>query len=226
MKNYLRKEKLKIEISGNDANTDQISEDLEKVFNDISALCGEKNKDIANEYLSQMNDPIEGVNMAKNWNLKKRLAPKNTADPPMAKKDASGNLVTEKTKLENLYLETYVKRLQPNKIAEGLESLEEMKEFLYKLRYKLCQGRKSKDWGIDDLEKVLKGLKDNKARDYHGHTYELFKFCGKDLKMSIQKLFNLVKNKQIYPKIFQAANITSLYKQKGEKSYLNSDLGI
>ena len=101
-----------------------------------------------------------------------------------------------------------------------------MKEFLYKLRYKLCQGRKSKDWGIDDLEKVLKGLKNNKARDYHGHTYELFKFCGKDLKMSMQKLFNLVKNKQIYPKIFQAANITSLYKQKGEKSDLNSDRGI
>ena len=144
----------------------------------------------------------------------------------MAKKDATGNLVTDRKELENLYIETYMKRLQPNKITEGLETLEEMKEFLYQIRYELCQGRKSKDWEMDKFEKVLKGLKNNKARDAHGHTYEIFKNSGSDLKKSLLKLLNLVKNKQIYPRIFQAANITSLYKQKGEKSDLNSDRGI
>ena len=38
-----------------------------------------------------MNDPITGVNIAKTWNLKKKLAPKKSIDPPMAKKDAFGN---------------------------------------------------------------------------------------------------------------------------------------
>ena len=79
---------------------------------------------------------------------------------------------------------------------------------------------------MKDLGEVFKVSKNNKARDAHGHTYEVFKFCGGDLKKSLLELFNLVKNKQIYPTIFQPANITSLYKKRGDKSDLNSDRGI
>ena len=101
-----------------------------------------------------------------------------------------------------------------------------MKEFLYQMRLELCKGRKSRKWNIEDLEKVFKCLKNNKARDAHGHTYELYKNGGSDLKSSLLKLVNLVKEKQIYPKIFQLANITSLYKKRGEKSDFNSERGI
>jgi hypothetical protein len=38
------------------------------------------------------------------------LAPKSIIEPPMAKKDSHGNLITGKSKLEKLYLETYVNR--------------------------------------------------------------------------------------------------------------------
>ena len=54
----------------------------------------------------------------------------------------------------------------------------------------------------------------------------MFKYGGSDLKKSMLKLFNLVKEKQIYPSIFQTANITSLYKNRGEKCDLNNDRGI
>ena len=60
----------------------------------------------------------------------------------------------------------------------------------------------------------------------HGHVYELFKYGGHDLKMSMLELFNLVKDKQIYPTIFHPANITSLYKSKGERSSFDSERGI
>ena len=173
-----------------------------------------------------MKDPLAGFNVANTWKLKKRLAPKNTVDPPMAKKDALGNLVTEKKQLEDLYLKTYVERLKPNTMVEGLENLEDMKEFLFQLRYDLCKDRKSKDWTKDELEKVLKSLQNNKSRDAHGHTYELYKFGGSALKDSLLKLCNLVRTKQVYPNIFQPANITSLYKLKGEKSDFNNERGI
>ena len=137
----------------------------------------DKNKDIASEYLGKINDPITGINIAKTWNLKKKLAPKNSIDPPMAKKYAFGNLVTDKDNLENLYLQTYVDRLKPNMIVDGLENLEDMKEFLYQMRYDLCKDKKSPDWSKDEFEKVLKSLRNNKARDANGHVYELFK-CG------------------------------------------------
>ena len=89
-----------------------------------------------------MKDSLSGLNIANTWSLKKQLAPKNTIDPPMAKKDALGHLVTDKKQLEKLYLETYVERLKSNKMADGLEILEEMKELLYKLRYEICSTRK------------------------------------------------------------------------------------
>ena len=162
----------------------------------------------------------------KTWKLKKRLAPKNTIDPPAAKKDKFGNLVTDKDGLEALYLETYIDRLKPNKIADGLEELKDLKEYLFKLRLKYASQVISEEWSIDDLEKVLKSLKSGKARDPHGHIYEIYKYAGRDLKVSLLKLFNLIKRKQKYPEILQPSNISSFHKLKGDRSDLDNDRGV
>ena len=89
-----------------------------------------------------------------------------------------------------------------------------------------CKTKKTIEWNSDDLEKSLKSMKNNKARDAHGHVYEIFKFGGDDLKDSLLKMLNNIKKKQIYPDIFKPSNITSLYKRKGEKSDLNNDRGV
>ena len=128
--------------------------------------------------------------------------------------------------MEKLYEQTYVERLSPNPTTEGLEEVQKLQEYLYELRYKKAKNVKSKEWSKDDLDAVLKTLKNNKARDAHGHTYELFKYGGEDLKLSLLKLCNAVKSRQVYPKIFQPSNITSLYKNKGERADLNNDRGI
>lgn len=60
---------------------------------------------------------------------------------------------------------------------------------------------------IEDLSKALKSFKNNKARDEHGHIYELFKYGGSSIKLSLLKLFNLIK--EMHPSIFQHANISS-----------------
>ena len=39
-------------------------------------------------------------------------------------------------------------------------------------------------------------------------------------------MFNLVKNQQVYPDIFQVSNISSFYKNKGAKNDLNNDRGV
>ena len=92
-----------------------------------------------------------------------------------------------------------------------LKNLEKLKEYLFKLRCCLAKDTKTSDWTNDDLENALKSFKNNKARDEHGHIYELFKFGGKDLKSSVLKFFNLVRKQQIYPDILQLSNISSFY---------------
>ena len=161
---------------------------LEKVIDKIASICAQKNKETVEEYFSKEDDGLEGFNQARIWSLKKKLAPKNSEEPPMAKKDRHGNLVTEKSLLEKLYLETYIERLKPNKIENNLKSLEKLKEFLFEIRYENCKTERSNDWSKNDLDKTLKTLKNKKARDAHGHTYEIFKYGGADLKKSILQM--------------------------------------
>ena len=198
---FEKKEQLKTYLVVNE-NTDEDEYDdkkseLENVLEDIASLCAQKNKDIIDEHLGNIDDGMEGFNQAKTWALKKKLSPKNTEEPPMAKKDNNGTLITDKKALEKLYMDTYKERLKPNKIAPGCENLELLKEYLYKLRYESCKSKKTEKWVMDDLDNVLKSMKNNKARDAHGHVYELFKYGGDDLKESLLKMFNLVKDKQI-----------------------------
>ena len=88
---------------------------------------------------------------------------------------------------------------------------------LLELELQSASLRKSPDWSLEELEKVLKETKNNKARDAYGHVYELFKYGGKNLKLSLLKLFNKIKNSQEFPEMLKLANVTSLYKSKGRK---------
>ena len=228
---FSKKEKLQGEIAQLQANdkTDESEnalDELEIVQEGIAEIVAQKNVETVKEYFLDDDDGMEGFTQQKTWLLKKKLSPKNKIDPPAAKKDKLGNLVTSKTLLEQLYLDTYVDRLKPNEVEEGYDELLELKDYLFEQRIELAKQKVSNDWTAQDLDKVLKSLKDGKAKDAHGHTYELFKHVGKDLKHSILKLFNLIKKEQVYPSILQPSNISSFWKLKGEKSDLNNDRGV
>ena len=92
----------------------------------------------------------------------------------MAKIDEFGNLITAPGPLKDLYLETYSKRLENRDIAEGLEDLKVLKEDLWSRRLKIAANTKTPDWTIDQLNKVLKDLKPNKARGPDGLVNEIF----------------------------------------------------
>ena len=81
---------------------------------------------------------------------------------------------------------------------------------------------------MEDLLNVLKKLKKNKSADPHGLIYELFRpeIIGKDLLFSLLMLCNQVKDQMSIPEFLTFTNITSIWKQKGEKSDLENDRGI
>ena len=228
---FQQKESIKFKIAEkeNEESFDEaaiFNEELVDVNKKIAHICAAKNKAIVDEYLGHRNDTFEGFSQAKTWNLMKKLSPKNTIDPPAAKKDDNGKLVTDREELETLYIETYKSRLQPNPISVDMVELKYLKEYLHDIQMKIAKNRISKSWTLEDLRKALKSLKNNKARDEHGHIYELFKYGGRALKSSLLKLYNLVKSKQKYPTIFQQSNISSFWKKKGEKSDLDNDRGV
>ena len=79
---------------------------------------------------------------------------------------------------------------------------------------------KSEPWDMKNLEKALKSLKKNKARDPNRWTNDLFKeeVAGENLKLSILK--------QCILEFMRKADITTLYKRKGEKSNLDNERGM
>ena len=75
---------------------------------------------------------------------------------------------------------------------------------------------------------MLKHLKKNKSSDSHGLIYELVhpEIIGQDLFTSLLMLCNNVKSELIIHDFITFADITSIYKSKGEKSDLDNDRGI
>ena len=227
----LKKENMKAKIAifendGNKKKLDELNDELEEISDDISKLCSDKNKKIVEEFIGDSDFGLEGFNQIKTWSLKKRLSPKNVIEPPAAKKDVNGKIVTDRNELEKLYVETYRSRLSPNPMAEDLKELKDLKEYLFEVNKKIARKEPTVDWNMNELENVLKKLKNNKARDAHGHVYELYKHAGIDLKASMLRMFNLMKKKQIYPTIFQASNISSFYKKTGDKTDMNNERGV
>ena len=76
--------------------------------------------------------------------------------------------------------------------------------------------------------KVLKDLKNGKSADALGYSNELFKpdNIGNDLFESLLVIVNRTKDNVDVPRPFRITSITSIYKQKGDKSDLKNDRGI
>ena len=205
---------------------DESKEAVANVIEDIAKAAEAKYTKVMEE-LSKMK-PDEGkIDAQKFWKIKKKLCPKSR-EPPSAMLDKGGNLLTTEKAIQDRALEAYMERLKPNKIEKHLESYEEAANTLCEERLKLTELNKTDPWSMDDLDQAVKDLDNNKARDALDYANELFKegVAGKDLKLALLKLMNLMKAKHQYPKALEHCNITSLYKHKGSHKDFNNYRGV
>ena len=137
-------------------------------------------------------------------------------------------MITNHEGLKKLNLKTYIHRLRNRPIKEGFDELKDLKEVLFNLRLKLCGKKKSELSDMKHLEAAMKELKKGKSRDPNGWLNDLFKdgVAGKNLKISMLKLFNKIKSENFFPAFMRRADVTTIYKGKGERSDLNNDRGI
>ena len=161
------------------------------------------------------------------WKIKKKLCPQGT-DPPMAKLNEKGMLITSPNLLKELYLRTYKHRLRQREMKEEYMDIFFLKNELWESRMKELIGIKSEEWSLADLMKVLKSLKNNKTMDPNGMINEIFKpgIIGEDLKIALVSLYNGIKKKLFMPDYISLENITSLYKSKGSRLDMNNERGI
>ena len=226
-----QRENLKLKIS--DLNTvdkkvkRSYNQKLEAVENEIADLDAEEKVKVIKEHVGHLIDDTENLNCIKMWKLKKKLCPAK-AVKPVAKKNQSGELVTQPAKLKEMYESTYKNRLRHRLMKPELSNMHELKMQLFNLRLEVSQNLKSKNWTTENLVQVLKGLKKNKSADPHGLIYELFRpeFIGSDLFTSLLMFCNSVKEQLVIPNFLTFTDVTSIYKQKGDRSDLENDRGL
>ena len=119
----------------------------------IADISAEKNMKTIKEHYEAITDSSGSFNLPKMWGLKKKLNFKSQ-DPPSAKKDQAGNLITTKNGILALYRKTYMDRLSHKPIRQEYQELKELKENLFALRYKIASMTKSDDWKVEQIEFV------------------------------------------------------------------------
>ena len=198
-----------------------------KIEYEIYELIAEKNAQIVAEQVASLDSMDGKFNQISMWKVKNKICPK-TRDPPTAKKDNFGNIITAPFALKKLYLETYRSRLQHRKINERYQNIRDLKNELWEIRFQLLKEKPSSRWSLADLEKALKTLKNNQARDPNGMISEIFKpnNVGKDLKKAVLELMNLVLETLQIPEFMQLADISSIFKNKNSRMDLTNDRGI
>ena len=227
---FSEREKLKYKIADSTLTESVLSQSkskLKDVEARIADINAEKNFNTIKDHVKHLVDDTDNLNCIKMWQLKKKICSKKS-DPPVAKLNEKGELVTEPTQLKKLYENTYKKRLEHRTMKPELEGMYNLKMELFNLRLEVTKNIKSDNWSEEDLIKVIKSLKKNKSSDSQGLIYELFRpeIIGTDLFSSLLLFCNSVKSQLSIPEFIMFTDITSIYKMKGKKSELDNDRGI
>ena len=204
-----------------------VNYDLLKIEECLANFTGNKNALLVKEHVKALE--LSDGKMCNNrfWKLKRKLCP-NTADPPMAKRDMTGNIVTAPDLLKSLYGETYKTRLRNRDIKPELLDLFLLKEELWSSRYRELRIKTTADWSIPQLRAATKKLKNNKAVDPNLMINELLKhgYIGPDLENALLLLCNGIKNNFTIPDFMSKQNICTVYKNKGSRLDMKNERGI
>ena len=235
-KNTLLRERMdKIKESKTKNITEDLKKQIEVRTQEIENEIGSK---VVQEYHEEIIETInnlggdetsiDGSGRQKLWKILKRKFPKTKSNIPMGKKDRKGNVISNHLGLKELYLKTYKHRLRNRPVQKEFEEIKDLKMILFNLRKKVCKNRKSEPWNMKNLDDAIKSLKKDKARDPNGWINELFKegVAGNNLKVSMLRLFNKIKNENHLPDFMRKANMTTIYKGKVEESNLENERGI
>ena len=193
----------------------------------ISNLEAEENRKKIMERFKKFSENPEKINLQEMWKILNQIIPKHKTSIPIAKKDHRGKFITDPLAIKALLAKEYKMRLRNRPIRSDLGNIRLRKEKILNMQLKLAKNISSPPWKIEDLEKALKCLKNNKCRDQDGYINEIFKpgVIGSDLKKSLLILFNNIKKKKLIPIFMKHANITTVHK-KGSKHELKNERGI
>ena len=150
------KNELKIILlnSNNEIEKTEAEEKLKETEKCLTEKFSAKFAEIIKEQTKQIGTLEGKFSQVGFWKIKKKLCPQG-ADPPMAKLNEKGLLITSPNLLKDLYLRTYKHRLRQREMKEEYMDIFFLKNELWESRMKELIGIKSEEWSLADLMKIL-----------------------------------------------------------------------
>ena len=130
-------------------------EKLGEVEKEIAQVQAEHNFKAIKEQLEHLVDDTNNLNTIKMWQLKKKLGIEKK-EPPTAKRNRNGEIVTNAEKVKELYESTYKERMAHRKIKPELRQMYDLKMHLFHLRLEITKGTKYENWSMESLLKVCR----------------------------------------------------------------------
>ena len=202
--------------------------DISEVEKEIAQEIAAENAKVVSDNFQTMGDATGSLNINSMWGLKNKIYPKKKPSLPTGKRNKKGNIITHPKGVKKLTLDHIKHRLRHRPIKPTLVELGELQDELFKIRLARSKLQKSKPWTKKQLMKILRSLKTNKSKDPHGLVNQLFKenVAGSDMIDSLLIMMNKIKQESEVPESLRWANISLIYKGKGERVSLDSDRGI
>ena len=244
LKGFIHSSFKKVKIS---KSPDKVLESLYNKRNLLRSKDDSKSRDelevveeeLANKYSDNMYNKMKnqlknctdsdegGFNTGALWKLKKKLSPRLN-EPPTAMQNSKGKLLTNEKDIREEAMNHYKKVFTDKSIGKEYEQYRIEREALCMKHLDECSKVKTPDWTVSEVTYALKCLKRGKSKDPYDIPNELFKpdVAGTNLISAITKLMNRVKSELIFPTHLNVANVTNLYKNKGDKSKFDSYRGI
>ena len=150
-------------------------------------------------------------------------------DPPTAMKDREGNILTTEEEIKAEAIKHYKSVFEDKEIDSDYKTHKDERENLCSERIKQAANNKTPPWTIDDVKNAIKNLNNGISKDPNGHPNEIYKkgVGGQGLIKAVTKVMNKLKdNPQEYPAAMEVCNITSIYKNKGDRNLFDSHRGV
>ena len=144
-------------------------------------------------------------------------------------KNKEGKLLTSEDDIKDEAVKHYKNVFKNNAIDEEFKPHEIEREELCKLRLKSAYENKTPPWTFTDVKDAIKGLNMGISKDPYGHPNEIFQegVCGDGLIRALVILMNKLKeNPSEYPAAMELCNVTSIYKNKGDRNEFDSHRGV
>ena len=195
----MNEKKQLLKQAGNRSNHN--ADKLDKIDEEISQECSDKEYEKLLKDVWELETEVGGTDSNNVWKQYRKAYPKKTRPTPTGIKNIEGKLIANPEEKKRVPLEHFKHRMRKRPVHEDVKNIADIQEDIFNMRLEESRKNKSLPFNMEELDMVLKSLKNGKSKDSNGYISELFKegVIGSNLKQSLLLMFNLVKNELVIP---------------------------